>query len=674
MFLGVYGHPADGYDYLFIIINEIIERYNSFILRLNTYKREYDASDITESSVSPKAILPGSLGEVFLVSLKWIDSIEFSRLVERFRYPQLDEYNVKQLEMEVHKELSSCEFMIESPMNHLRQRFQFRHDFVSKLFEEEKIGYQSSGGFYFVHLQDLQLFEDCYKQVKCLVECYKPDIVIKDLLRAKFNGLDYEQLRTILIGFRSTFQRIAGMNSCGLKSLEEFMSSIGYSSTSCPESLLKELGLPSLSGAQLKIVLSLTSSQLFDMVHYVGFQLASEGHLYSNLPLSMNTPISPGILDVLKSNITELSLTTSCKETINALQEFKDDILSFYQNQIRDHCSGSSGSMKDYLKKHNFCDESDLIFDTLPSEITVRNYIQLQQELHQLRLHFANSSDDPSIDSKNDNDLNYSLLELRHGKSWFWSSRDGHKTKHRDNEEDIDDSSSHSSDVDDSFVSNNSSLSNLWFEVGRYNNNKNNDDDISYGIDTDDDFLCNSFHENNSSDDDSSNTKDFVYNGEENTGEENYEGLDNEEGKNDEVESIECDSNILPAVIKLQKWFRTKLAQKKSEKIAARNSNVDVSECPSIEEEGHTKNSTMADSISISDHPRSSIKPGDVDQEEVHIEHRAVGNSVPISVHSRSSLMKASDMFDMLERLVNLSVKIAFCIYVYKYINSDASH
>ena len=115
------------------------------------------------------------------------------------------------------------------------------------------------------------------------------------------------------------------------------------------------------------------------------------------------------------------------------------------------------------------------------------------------------------------------------------------------------------------------------------------------------------------------------------------------------------------------------MVQQRSREIATRN--LYQSEFPSIQGEGHNnKNSTIENSVPISVNLRSLIKPGDIDQEKVHTNYRAMENSVLISVHSRSLTIKAGEMFDMLERLVNLLVKIAFCIYVYKYINSNASH
>lgn len=86
----------------------------------------------------------------------------------------------------------------------------------------------------------------------------------------------------------------------------------------------------------------------------------------------------------LESNIYNQRKLHNHEEIIKALQEFKVDILNFYQRQIRDHCSSSNQSMRNFLAEQNFCDDSDMIFDSLPQEVTVRNYVPPQQEIKKL--------------------------------------------------------------------------------------------------------------------------------------------------------------------------------------------------------------------------------------------------------------------------------------------------
>ena len=133
---------------------------------------------------------------------------------------------------------------------------------------------------------------------------------------------------------------------------------------------------------------------------------------------------------------------------------------------------------------------------------------------HQLRLHFAISKDDSSVDSKNCTDLNQGLLELRHGKSWLWFSRVSDRINLSDNDEAID-SNSQLSDKDCSFPINNSSMSDLWFEVGT-RSNKVNDDHLSQSIDSLDFLSCDSSIDENSRKD-NNNFHEYVFNGEEST-------------------------------------------------------------------------------------------------------------------------------------------------------------
>ena len=56
----------------------------------------------------------------------------------------------------------------------------------------------------------------------------------------------------------------------------------------------------------------------------------------------------------------------------------------FYENLIRDRCGSANDALKAFLEESNFCDDSDPVFAALPDTVTIRNYIPLHQELHQL--------------------------------------------------------------------------------------------------------------------------------------------------------------------------------------------------------------------------------------------------------------------------------------------------
>lgn len=492
MFLSAGSHPTEGYDYLFIIINHIVEKYNYFMLKLNECKRACLNVNVTEKSISPNTVLPGSVGETSLSTLDWINSVDFARLIERYRHPHRDEYDIPDLELAVYQELSSCEFIIESPMKNLRRQFSFRLNCTTPLQDEIQSGYKSSQGFYFVHHQDLQLFEDCQQYLDKLGFQKYSESDINHFFAAKFNGLDYEQLRSVLIGFRAVLERMSDSKiSSNFDSLENLLLMLSPMDEIGAQKILEDFGFSVLSETELKTILSMTSYQSVEMIHFVGYQLAAEGYSFANLPVSMKTPLSIETRNTLESNIYNQRKSHNHEEIIKALQEFKVDILNFYQRQIRDHCSSSNQSMRSFLAEQNFCDDSDVIFSSLPQEINVRNYVSLQQELHQLRLALSFSLKvNPCSKEGNDdssNQENEGLPEPRRGESWLWQSRVG-KPDNGDEEDDI--SLGSSSSFSDSACSSGveKKTSNLWFQFGTQciPNDCPNNQDCAYGSYTDD--------------------------------------------------------------------------------------------------------------------------------------------------------------------------------------------
>ena len=473
MFLSAGSHPTEGYDYLFIIINHIIEKYNYFIIKLNECKRSCLDIQVTENPINPNTILLGSVGEASLSTLGWITSVDFSRLIERYRHPYRDEYNIPDLELAIYQELSSCEFTIESPMKNLRRQFKFRLNYTSPLQDEIQSGHKSSQGYYFVHHQDLQLFEDCEQHLDKLDFQNYSESNINNFLAAKFNGLDYEQLRSVLIGFRTVLEQMSESNiSPDFDSLENLLHMLSPMDEIGAPKILQDFGFSVLSEIELKTILSMTSCQCVEMIHFVGYQLASEGYSFANLPLSMKTPLSKETRKTLESNIYSQRKSHSHEEIIKAIQEFKVDILNFYQRQIRDQCSSCNQSMQDFLSQQNFCDDSDTIFKSLPQEVTVRNYAPLQQELHQLRLalSFSSKVNTFSVDGNEEtsNQENEGLPEPRRGKSWLWQSR---LTKSDKGDEEDDISLGSSAGFSDSSCSSSveKKTPNLWFQFGNEN-------------------------------------------------------------------------------------------------------------------------------------------------------------------------------------------------------------
>ena len=479
MFLSASSHPTEGYDFLFMIISNIIEQYNNFILRLNECKKECNIVKIADDTVSPNTILPGNHSALSISALRWINSIHLHHMIEQYRRPKLDVYDIAKLEEAVCKELSSCEYLIDSPIKHLRSQFQFRckKDPTNK---ESSNVHQSSEGYYFVHAQDLQLFDDCKYHLNQL-GYQRGDQKIKHLLATKLNVLDYEQLRSVLVGSRTIFQQTSERDfDDSFDSLEQLISVLLSLPIIDTVKTLESFGFSVLPESQVKTIMSLALPDLASLIDFVGYQLASEGYSFTNLPLSMNSPLEIDHRVVLRANVDKLCEMKDYKSVIDALQEFKVDILSFYQSQIRQKCLSSNQNMCTYLEEQNFCDDSDIIFRVLPPGIKVRNYVSLQQELYQLGLGLtatlynrANAAIDDDNDEEEDKTEKFSeedkdYAKIRRGKCWLWRLRSSAIEK-----EDVCFEANDEYGIDLLASSyEDSSTKDLWFEVSKNRYNK----------------------------------------------------------------------------------------------------------------------------------------------------------------------------------------------------------
>ncbi len=684
MMLSAYEHPTEGYDYLFIIINDIIGRYNYFVMKLNEYK-EASSIQVHHQEINPTTMIPGSPGAISLSILQWIASTHFDRLVERFRGPKLDEYDVTKLEQAACQELSSCEFTIQNPIKLWRQ-FNFRLNYTSSQQEElQSGGHVSSEGFHFIQLQDFQLFEDCKQYLKILGYNHS-DHQIRHLLQAKLNDLSYEQLRSCLAGFRGFLQQISESENSTFDTIDEILFSSFIDS---PEDVFEELGFLELSNSQIKTILSLKPMQLVEAIQYAGYQLASEGHLFASLPLSMNTPMTPDVIEALELNILELADSHGHQEAVQLIHSFKTDILCFYQNPIRDECSSSNQSLRTFLEENNFCDSSDPIFSALPLDITIRNFIPLQQSLHQLRLRFASynplTEHDENDNESQQEDMNYT--QTRRGRSWLWSSQVDHTTNGfmdntEDDEVDAESIDTQLSDTGLSFSSNGSSDSiDLWFENGYRNDTPDSDDDTpSLSVGSKDD------------------KHDF----------ENL-SFDLEDCNNSDNCQDQTDSRIavrVDASLKIQKWWRSQYhdddlvvrTTAESKEIVLNDSN-----CSVVETEGDKNTKHDNESVSVANVAKiskstvlSSTSSLSSISALVSVKlqrnykiplYKMVKIAFSITLASVTlSLVQLKEMeildtllqldpkqiFSVLKEMLDVSVKVAFCIFVCKYVTSNS--
>ena len=420
MLLSAYDHPTDGYDYLFIIMNQIILQYNEFILKLHDHKNK---------TVSPQMLLHRSPAGLVLKSLAFLISSEFPLMVESHREMGKNEYNFKRLEKEVMKKLYACNFCIKSPLKYLRAKFQFRTKMDSEVSEIQALtGIKSSSGVYFVHRQDLQLLESCLQ----IADHSNVNISheMESTFVSKFHGLEYEDLRRILGGLRNILQI---SQSTDWKVLQDLLPS----SSEDVNDEMEAFGFPSLSSSQLSLtcISSLRPNHIFELIRFIGYQLATESYSFATLPLSMKSTIPIATKEEFRKNLSSLVDTQGYEQTIKLLNEFKNDILSFYQSFIRDHCSRSNSNdkLKSFLQDNNLCDNSDPIFDAIPNEISLRNFVSLCQDIHQLILFFISKGCEDNFVEDEAVDAHSPYTSPKRGSCWLFLSREDRDGKDTSN-------------------------------------------------------------------------------------------------------------------------------------------------------------------------------------------------------------------------------------------------
>lgn len=442
MVLSAYEHPTDGYDYLFIIINQLILQFNQFIFNL------HGLQDL--ETVTPKALLHRSPAGIAIMSLKFISTFEFPLIVENYRSPNEDLYNINGLEKNLLNKLCSCSFSIDPPLNTLRSKFKFRTDIGTQpLHTQSMSSIKSSTGVLFVHQQDVQLFESCINYVK-LTRSKE----LESTFISKFHSMEYEEMRSMLEGIRNLLQtEYIDVHS----SLRELMVAL----IGTPDKI-EEIGFPPLSKHQLELLLSLKAGQFCEVIHFFGYQLASESYNYATLPLVMKSKLDDQMTEELRTNLLSFADEVGLDRALQLLNEFRNDILSLYQSVIKDQCCKSNDNLKTYLEENNFCDDSDLIFANIPAEVTIRHHVSLCQELHQITLLLMSTDQQPYFeeDRVKDPTRNSSYTRPRRGNCWLYISRS-------DPEEDGASNDAKSNDNEVAGVNRGEPIGDLWFGVAQ---------------------------------------------------------------------------------------------------------------------------------------------------------------------------------------------------------------
>ena len=452
-------HPTDGNDVLFLIINDIIGAYNNFARRIAECVSS-DACDSTPSQeLHPKFVATGCGGAVAMSAAMPLSASDLTMLVASYWNSDQKCYDLTSLGNALHRELGLRHSppVISNPSKCLRECFRFRDDRLRPLVDSGMNASMLTGedGEYFANHQDYHLARDVRHSLLA-VELFIGDAGIRRTLVDNFYSFDYNQLRLMLEGCRSLLASVS-MEFVDFDSVEQALriaSSDQISDFNVVQAL-QSFGFPELRLSQAQLLVTLDAAQFVELVKFLSYQLASESHLFANLPLCMTDPLKDADREEIDSRLEDLLEDRSAKKVVELIDEFTRDILSFYELQIREAAS-SNRSLKGFLADENFCDDKvDPVFALLPTRVSLRNYVSLRQHLHQQKLRFLSSEPIATTNGLNRN-IDSKTIDLvtrpSRGRCWLWEDDE------MDDEEALDEEGQvHSAPYNENWS--------LWFET-----------------------------------------------------------------------------------------------------------------------------------------------------------------------------------------------------------------
>ena len=187
---------------------------------------------------------------------------------------------------------------------------------------------------------------------------------------------------------------------------------------------------PDLDDPQLRVIQGLNTQNLIHFTKFLGYQLASEAHIYSNHPLHIKEPLVGQKMISLRSNLLIVEENHGAGKAIELIDAFIEEILIFYYEEFLK--TRSDDSISKFLKSNNFCEEDDPILAALPISVQVRNYVSLRQELYltKLSLMFStkSSSNDEMQKNKTGTFANSDHPFVSRGENWLFFSEGDVKT------------------------------------------------------------------------------------------------------------------------------------------------------------------------------------------------------------------------------------------------------
>jgi hypothetical protein len=285
------------------------------------------------------------------------------------------------------------------------------------------------GDNYFASPQDATLVAEL-QQLMHKAGVHQGSTDVRRTLCANFHGLEYHGIRAMLEGCRNLLSWMSTSSNNNFESVRANLKQMVQATDDSQFSArLQDIGFPQLKDQQSQLLLSLDDCQFRELVSYLGYQLASEGHVFSSLPLYMTQFLIEEDSQEIHRALNGLCEQRGDSSAASHVDEFVHHVLRFYERQVCDGAMKKDQPLRDFLRENNFCDTSDPVFAVLPSSVTSRQYVSLQQLLHQIKLKFrfrmskGLASDEAEVgDPPHDGSA-----RTRRGHCWLWEEDDGPK-------------------------------------------------------------------------------------------------------------------------------------------------------------------------------------------------------------------------------------------------------
>lgn len=416
--------PTDGNDFLFLILNETVNAYNSFAENLGAFSCE-GSEPTPPVIISPKHCVRGLIGAVKVGAIVPLTRQELGWMAECCWSADGNEFDQGRLHFELLMAVNMADRppLISNPMDSLRESFSFRNDetldLANNLSSAPIFKFKSC---FFANRQDRLLVEEV-DQFLGIIDATIGDETITQTFVDNLHGLTYDDLRGVLGGIRTFFDVM--VNRHHTYHFDRIGTALDEMLDDNPATGLQVLGFPELTDKQTQLLLSLDVFQTVELIKFLNHQLASEAYIFAGLPIYMATSLEDGTKDSIREQLEALWLSKDSKRVVGSIDEFIHDILGFYENEIVKAVAKSDTSLRSFLSQSNFCDASDPIFASLPSDVTLRNYIALRQLLHQIKLDFKSRIESsPEISYSTMPELkNSSMTTTERGRCWLWEDK-----------------------------------------------------------------------------------------------------------------------------------------------------------------------------------------------------------------------------------------------------------